>query len=109
MDAIMGALEGACNLTGALCDAAGLSDFDLAMDNQAALIESQGIATRATIDAQTSIMQSEAAHTRLNQILYNPYGYQSRGKSGKIATILGVLISIACAIGLVALTIILTR
>lgn len=81
MDAILGALEGAYDLTGAACSAAGLSDFDLAMSNQAALIESQGLATRSAIDTQTSVMQSEAATNRTNQAMmfYGSGGYGGYG------------------------------
>lgn len=69
MDVISGALEGACGLADLACDAAGLNDFDLAMNNQAALIESEGILTREALNAQTSIMQSEAAANRANQAM----------------------------------------
>lgn len=105
MDAIEGAVEMAYGLTDLACNVAGLNDFDLAMSNQAALIESEASLTRASIDAQTSIMQSEAAANRARQAMFYEGVYSRGGSGGKTDTIIGVCFCAAYFIAMLILTV----
>ena len=79
MDAIGGLLEGLASASDVACSGLGLNDFDQAMSYQASLIESESISTQATINAQTEIMQSEAANNRLNQAMSQSYTHVYEG------------------------------